>query len=53
MAKRIELNVDVRERTGKGGAREARRNGMVPGVLYGGDEAPVAINLRKRLGHSA
>ncbi|MEL6244386.1 MAG: 50S ribosomal protein L25/general stress protein Ctc [Pseudomonadota bacterium] len=47
MAKRIELNVDVRERTGKGGAREARRNGMVPGVLYGGDEAPVAINLRK------
>ena len=47
MAKKIELNVDVRERGGKGGAREARRNGFVPGVLYGGDEAPVAINLRK------
>lgn len=47
MAKKIELNVDVRERVGKGGAREARRNGFVPGVLYGGDEAPVAINLRK------
>ena len=43
----ITLNVDVRERTGKGGAREARRNGFVPGVLYGGKLDPVAINLRK------
>lgn len=47
MADRIELNVDVRERTGKGGAREARRNGLVPGVLYGGGQDPVAITLRK------
>jgi len=46
MAKKIELNVDVRERLGKGGAREARRNNLVPGVLYGGDEAPVAITLK-------
>lgn len=42
----IQFNVDVRERTGKGGAREARRNGQVPGVLYGGGEDPVAISLR-------
>lgn len=47
MAKNIELNVDVRERIGKGGAREARRNGLVPGVLYGGGEAPVAISLKQ------
>ena len=46
MSKQITFNVDVRERTGKGGAREARRNAMVPGVLYGGGEDPVAINLR-------
>ena len=46
MAKQITLNVDVRERTGKGGAREARRLGLVPGVLYGGGEDPVAINLK-------
>ena len=46
MAKNIELNVEVRERTGKGGAREARRNGMIPGVLYGGGEAPVPITLK-------
>ncbi len=47
MPDRIELNVDVRPRTGKGGAREARRNGLVPGVLYGGGQDPVAITLRK------
>ena len=46
MADRIELNVTVRDRTGKGGAREARRNGMVPGVLYGGGEDAVAITLK-------
>jgi large subunit ribosomal protein L25 len=42
----IVLNVEVRERTGTGGAREARRSGLVPGVLYGGDKAPVAISVR-------
>nr|WP_070961188.1 50S ribosomal protein L25/general stress protein Ctc [Hyphomonas sp. Mor2] len=47
MSKDIVFNVDVRERTGKGGAREARRLGFVPGVLYGGGEDPVAINLKK------
>ena len=46
MAKNIELNVEVRARTGKGGAREARRNGMIPGVLYGGGEDPVAVSLK-------
>ena len=43
---KITFNVTVRARTGKGGAREARRLGFVPGVLYGGGEAPVAINLK-------
>lgn len=47
MSQNIVFNVTVRERTGKGGAREARRNGLVPGVLYGGGEDPVAINLQK------
>ena len=42
----LTLTVEVRERTGKGGAREARRNNMVPGVLYGGGQDPVAINLK-------
>lgn len=43
----IVFNVEVRERVGTGGAREARNNGFVPGVLYGGDIDPVAINLKK------
>jgi large subunit ribosomal protein L25 len=43
----IVFNVDVRPRVGTGGAREARRQGFVPGVLYGGELAPVAINLKK------
>jgi large subunit ribosomal protein L25 len=42
----IVLNVEVRERTGTGGAREARRAGLVPGILYGGDRDPVAISVR-------
>jgi large subunit ribosomal protein L25 len=42
----IVLNVEVRERTGTGGARVARRSGLVPGVLYGGDQDPVAIAVK-------
>jgi large subunit ribosomal protein L25 len=42
----IVLNVEVRERTGTGGARDARRAGKVPGVLYGGTLQPVAIAVR-------
>lgn len=44
----IVLNVDVRERTGRGGAREIRRQGRIPGVLYGGDRAPVPISIDKK-----
>jgi large subunit ribosomal protein L25 len=44
----IILNVDVRENVGTGGARAARRDGAVPGVLYGGDKAPVAISVNER-----
>lgn len=39
----IELNVEVRERSGTGGARATRREGKVPGVLYGGPRGPVPI----------
>jgi len=41
----IVLNVDVRQSNGTGGARAMRRAGLVPGVLYGGDKAPVAISM--------
>ncbi|OFX01759.1 MAG: 50S ribosomal protein L25/general stress protein Ctc [Alphaproteobacteria bacterium RIFCSPHIGHO2_12_FULL_63_12] len=39
---------EVRERTGTGGARASRREGWVPGVLYGGDKGPVAIRLKQK-----
>jgi large subunit ribosomal protein L25 len=42
----IVLDVEVRERTGTGGARDARRTGKVPGILYGGTLGPVAIAAR-------
>ena len=44
----IVLNVDVRERTGRGGSREVRREGRVPAVLYGGEKAPVSISIDKK-----
>lgn len=37
---------EPREKTGTGGARASRRDGWVPGVLFGGDEAPVSIQLK-------
>jgi len=44
----IVLNVEVRERTGTGGARAAREAGLVPGILYGGQLEPVAIAVKER-----
>lgn len=44
----IILNVDVRDGVGTGSARAARRGGFVPGVLYGGDKAPVAISVNEK-----
>ena len=44
----IILNVDVREGVGTGGARAVRRAGGVPGILYGGDKAPVAISVNEK-----
>lgn len=40
-----DFNATVRAGTGKGAARQARRDGLVPGVVYGGGEAPQAINV--------
>jgi large subunit ribosomal protein L25 len=42
----IILNVQVRDRVGTGGARAARNAGLVPGILYGADKAPVPIAVK-------
>ena len=40
-----DLIAEARSRTGKGAARSARREGLVPGVVYGGGVDPLPINI--------
>jgi large subunit ribosomal protein L25 len=40
-----ELTAEARERVGKGSAREVRRNGKIPAVIYGEKKPPLAIAL--------
>jgi large subunit ribosomal protein L25 len=45
MASANELKATARPRAGKGAARAVRRQGRVPGVIYGDNQAPLAISL--------
>ncbi len=49
MADIIELEAAVRERVGKGAAREARRQGRVPAVIYGDKKDPEPISLEYKV----
>ena len=40
-----DLEAQVRTGTGKGAARQARREGMVPGIVYGGGQDPQPIKI--------
>ncbi|WP_341862637.1 50S ribosomal protein L25/general stress protein Ctc [Gymnodinialimonas sp. 57CJ19] len=40
-----DLIAEARTGTGKGAARQARRDGNVPGIVYGGGTDPLAINI--------
>ncbi len=40
---------ELRDRAGKGAARATRREGKVPGVIYGAKQAPVTIALDPRV----
>ena len=40
-----DLNASVRTGTGKGAARQSRRDGNVPGIVFGGDTEPLPINI--------
>ena len=44
----IALSGSRRDSLGKGGARQARRAGLIPGVLYGHGEKPVAVAVAAR-----
>ena len=45
MSELISLKATARPRAGKGAARQARRDGNVPAVIYGNQETPETINL--------
>ena len=40
-----DLHAQERTGTGKGAARQARRDGLVPGIVFGGDTDPLPINI--------
>ena len=40
-----DLHAEVRTGTGKGAARQVRRENYVPGIVYGGDQPPLPIKL--------
>ena len=40
-----DLHAEVRTGTGKGAARQVRRENYVPGILYGGDQDPLPIKM--------
>ena len=45
MSEAYELKAEARELVGKGSARQVRRNGKVPAVIYGEKHPPLAIAL--------
>jgi len=46
MAENTILEAVARDASGKGAARAARREGLVPGVIYGGNGEPQSINVK-------
>ena len=42
------LEATIREETGRAAAREARRNGKIPAILYGRGEEPTAVEVDGR-----
>jgi large subunit ribosomal protein L25 len=47
MAESIAINANARARAGKGAARQLRREGKVPGVIYGNNQAAETISLER------
>jgi len=48
MAQTFNLSASLRDKSGKGAARAARRAELVPAVIYGDKKAPLSINLELR-----
>jgi large subunit ribosomal protein L25 len=48
MRETLDLKVEPRTKLGKGGSYRTRQAGLIPGVIYGGDGAPEAIQVDER-----
>jgi large subunit ribosomal protein L25 len=49
MSDMLTLSAEARERAGKGASRDLRRNGRVPAVIYGNNEAPTGIHIEEKM----
>jgi large subunit ribosomal protein L25 len=48
MSDTITLAAEARDRVGKGASRDLRRQGRVPAVIYGQNQAPTGIHLEEK-----
>ncbi|WP_425228090.1 50S ribosomal protein L25/general stress protein Ctc [Sphingomonas sp.] len=48
MSDQLELAAEARERVGKGASRLLRRQGRVPAVIYGQNQAPASVHLEEK-----
>ena len=48
MSDQLTLAAETRERVGKGASRSLRRQGRVPAVIYGQNQAPSAVHLEEK-----
>jgi large subunit ribosomal protein L25 len=46
MSESMQVNAQARDDEGKGASRRLRRQGLVPGIVYGGHKEPKAITVR-------
>jgi large subunit ribosomal protein L25 len=49
MSEQLTLSAETRERAGKGASRALRRDGRVPAVVYGNNEAPLSIHVEEKV----
>ena len=48
MRETLELKVEPRSKRGKGPAHQARKSGVIPGVVYGGEGTPESVQVDER-----
>ncbi|WP_341756676.1 MULTISPECIES: 50S ribosomal protein L25/general stress protein Ctc [unclassified Candidatus Tisiphia] len=48
MSELLELAAEMREKFGTGVARELRRKGMIPAVVYGANKEPLSVSIEEK-----